>query len=514
MSVPVNVIQAALKKYVERYSIAIVAIALLAIIVRLPSLTNRSIWFDETYSWKLINHFSWLEMVQRTALDVHPPLDYLLSRFLTSWATDTIIGPRILSLTWGVLTVVLVTMLGLSTEPSVYKSRLSIAAWTGILMAVQADHVRWSQEARIYSLMCCLTIASTFILWRLMRNELSSSWLKLCYVLLATMLLYTHNFGLFYVAAQVVFVIGYKYFHLHSDKHIQDGISWSLLLSPFVLYLPWTPILYRQITSVKEDYWIQPVTVSEVLTLVPNHFLSDYEFIPFPDWLCAVITFAVLVVVAYAFFRGELLDKYLATVVLAPVLIAITVSLLLTPVLTARYLLPSSLLFIPLFVRTILRLTIKPLGQIILASMLVLFVWNYANQITTIPERPGMSKICEEILANDFKDQPVVVLRSFLLFEAQYYLRDQLETRKVFAIHDYGKAGFYGGRPLMRPGEVRLPDAMYEFEGPIWVIDSDAWGFGNEAELPPDWKQTERPTMYSPCLLAGWGHIRLREFTR
>src|SRR3990167_970423 len=57
-------------------------IVLLGVALRSYHLGARSLWFDEAFSWRLIQ-FPLPEMLTRAAADVHPPLYYLL---LKAWA--------------------------------------------------------------------------------------------------------------------------------------------------------------------------------------------------------------------------------------------------------------------------------------------------------------------------------------------------------------------------------------------------------------------------------------------
>lgn len=57
---------------------AILALIVIAgVVLRAYRLGERSFWYDEAFSWRLTT-FSWHEMLQRAAGDVHPPLYYAL----------------------------------------------------------------------------------------------------------------------------------------------------------------------------------------------------------------------------------------------------------------------------------------------------------------------------------------------------------------------------------------------------------------------------------------------------
>ena len=53
------------------------AVAAVAIAVRLPHLSDRSIWFDEASSWQTAS-YGWDDLLRSVRLNVHLPLYYLL----------------------------------------------------------------------------------------------------------------------------------------------------------------------------------------------------------------------------------------------------------------------------------------------------------------------------------------------------------------------------------------------------------------------------------------------------
>ena len=59
----------------------LVAICTVALILRCHELNNRSLWFDEAFSWRIVG-FPWNEIVHRIAADNHPPLH---SPLLKGW---------------------------------------------------------------------------------------------------------------------------------------------------------------------------------------------------------------------------------------------------------------------------------------------------------------------------------------------------------------------------------------------------------------------------------------------
>ncbi len=58
------------------HQLGLPALVLLGLLLRLPYLTERSLWFDEACSWRTAS-FGLAEMLDHVRQNVHPPLYYL-----------------------------------------------------------------------------------------------------------------------------------------------------------------------------------------------------------------------------------------------------------------------------------------------------------------------------------------------------------------------------------------------------------------------------------------------------
>src|SRR5262249_46920226 len=157
-----------------------------------------SLWFDEAFSWRLIQ-FPLPELLDRVAQDVHPPLYFVL---LKGWAClfgDSAVALRSFSAALGVLTVLgiyLVTRTACSqgedTGPrdQSWGSRAT-ALLAASLVALSVFQVRYSWEARMYALATALAAFSTWALVRALRQPRSWAW-WLVYSGLTALLAYTH----------------------------------------------------------------------------------------------------------------------------------------------------------------------------------------------------------------------------------------------------------------------------------------------------------------------------------
>ena len=82
------------------------AVAAVAIAVRLPHLSDRSIWFDEASSWQTAS-YDWSDFLRSIRLNVHLPLYYLLLRGWMDLFGESAAALRSFSVAFGVATVLL-----------------------------------------------------------------------------------------------------------------------------------------------------------------------------------------------------------------------------------------------------------------------------------------------------------------------------------------------------------------------------------------------------------------------
>ncbi len=87
-------------------AILLAVIVVGGVVVRCHGLSERTFWFDEAFSNRLIHDFSWAEMIERTGRDVHPPLYYVALRLWATILGDGIIVLRTFSVVMAAMTIV------------------------------------------------------------------------------------------------------------------------------------------------------------------------------------------------------------------------------------------------------------------------------------------------------------------------------------------------------------------------------------------------------------------------
>src|SRR4051812_1554287 len=88
-----------------RWTVALLCLAALAIVCRLPYLTERSLWFDEASSWQTAS-FPLAELMKSVRLNVHMPLYYLLLKAWIAVLGESVTALRGFSIAFGTLTVI------------------------------------------------------------------------------------------------------------------------------------------------------------------------------------------------------------------------------------------------------------------------------------------------------------------------------------------------------------------------------------------------------------------------
>jgi mannosyltransferase len=222
--------------------ISIAIILLLATGLRFYNLAGQSLWADEGNSVALAR-MSLREIAQRTAFDIHPPFYYWLLNGWLSLFGSSETALRSLSALLGVAIVFLVWRVGQRLFNSY------VGAIAAFLAAISPLLVYYSQEARMYMLLSFLGCLTVWLALRLVAEPVKM-WLVVAYVLTVTAGLYTHYaypVMLVTVNVMALFYFGQDNRQLFRSVSLRYWLLWQVV--PVVLYLPWLPTAWRQLTT-------------------------------------------------------------------------------------------------------------------------------------------------------------------------------------------------------------------------------------------------------------------------
>ncbi len=222
----------------RRFRLALAAILLTAAVIRIYRLDHFSFWLDEVMEGFWVRG-TWKFFWKSLRFDaVHPPLDYLVNRFVEALHPDEWLR-RIPAVLWGVGTVWAVAVLAARRLGEL------VGLTAAALLAVAPFHVRYSQEYRPYAIglffLCVSLVALDKFLGR-------PSWPRLL-LLFALCLATAYSL---YLAAVVLAIAALALLVqdvLTADRERRTAARWFLIWSPsfafalWLAYLPWWPVV-------------------------------------------------------------------------------------------------------------------------------------------------------------------------------------------------------------------------------------------------------------------------------
>ena len=224
----------------------IIIVLIVGLVLRLINL-NQSLWLDEAVqALTAKNGFAYI--FQEIIGDFHPPLYHFLMYFWTKIFGYSEISLRMPSVLFGIATIWMVFLISKRLKAGKYFP-FAVSAF----MATAPFHIYYSQEARMYSMATFLVSGSMYFFLKVISYQLSvtsyqsavTGGMKLItnhqsliakYFLFTLLALYTDYYAFLVLLAQAIVIL--------CQKKFKFFILYSLF---FILYLPWLPMLYKQL---------------------------------------------------------------------------------------------------------------------------------------------------------------------------------------------------------------------------------------------------------------------------
>jgi len=293
-------------------------------LLRVYRLTSSSIWHDEGYTMWLVR-YNFVEIIKRTARDVHPPAYYLI---LKPWITifgASEFSARFLSVVFSVgiiwLTYKIVKEIW-SKEAAFYSS---------LFVALSPFMIRFGQEARMYGVVAFFTTLASYFFVKYLK-EGQKKWL-VWYIPAMVAACYTQYYAFFAVISHWAIAALFT----KKGRGLLDGRWWAANIAIFVAYLPWFPVAYKQITRVSGSYWIRPEWITG--KTIPN---SLFQFITYSHldnmnnsvyWITAI----TLILSTVFFLRKYKTGISLSIFGYLPMILVFAISRFKTPIYQDRY---------------------------------------------------------------------------------------------------------------------------------------------------------------------------------
>jgi len=446
-------------------------------LLRLARIASDSIWLDEAYSIH-VSHENLSGIIDEASNDVHPPLYYFLLHYWMKLFGDSERSARMLSAIFGILSLLLIYRL---TELLFDRQTALIST---LFLAFSHFNIEFSQETRMYSLLVMLALASVYFFLKLFEGR--SSRILVAYLASSILLMHTHVYGLFIIAAENIFFLT-LYF---SSRELFKKVFKRWLLSEtvlFLLFLPWLTVLARQVLRVRKGFWIPRPTWNEFkLTWIT--FAGSYKL----TWLLVPLAAlpAILLLKRLAsngvyFINSEERNEasherklgrlpfthrqkilFLLVWLAGAVLLPFALSYFVTPIFLLKYTIPASPAFLILAALGVASLRSIPLRTVLVVLFMLLAIADMRDYYRAIKKdvwRDAVAFFNQKVEPNDL----VLFTEPAAHLPFDYYAKRTDITEKPFP--DYNnQLGRYD--ELRRDNVAELLKPMIEGHGRVWVV--------------------------------------------
>lgn len=392
------------------YVIGLLIVFLTGCAARFYQLDHTPIWMDEAYSYFVSTQP--LENIVFNKIDNHPPLFFILQHFWHGLNSE-VAFIRFPAAAIGSLTVLVVAL----ATGDLFNRVAGLAA--GALLALSSGHIYFSQEARMYTLLCFGLALATWGLLGLLTRERKKLYAAM-YLIGAGISVYSQAVALIYLAILNGLALACCGLIAQRNCFLRNWLVANLLL--FVVSLPWLLALREATQS------FQGLPVDSSL-LVQWFFRNIVGFpgLPFPIKqladLLILLVYALGAVLLWNSGRRTLAILSAGALLIYPAAIALLN--LNTPILANRIFIPSLIPAAMLFGCCAAMLRQKLSRTALLSATLLLAAWSSIEakhlQVKTEDTPQALALIDE----NGFGNAPILCSNIWTASTAYFYARDR-----------------------------------------------------------------------------------------
>jgi uncharacterized membrane protein len=410
-------------------------------------LNSRGLWVDEGWSIIAAGKPNLAEVTSMVADDVHPPLYFYLLHIWQAFTGQTVFTLRFFTVLTTLISAAVIYRMG----------KALFGQQTGILAAllfVLHDLVLvLGQETRQYSQGQLLAALTIWMYWRFWRRPSRSNGIALC--LAGAALLWTHYWGGFVLLALALHAL------ITSHRNIVPyAVAFSVV---GLLFAPWLPVLYTQITDGIPQGIGHALPASRM-----GYEILAYQLLGIPEVLWGLLALVGSMNLASRRWQPSSASILPALIVVVTIILSVLIDLF-YPTLSFRTLsviLPALLVLIAHSVNAL-----RGIGQHVM--IFIIIVLSISLTAAGPPTRLPWKQVAEYVTTHSGPDDTVLIETWFDSYAFMYYLqhRDsgitylgtELERRKG-ASEDF---------------EAHLHEHTDNYDG-IWVVY-----FSSEYDLSP-----------------------------
>lgn len=459
------------------FGLAVAAVCVLGLLLRLPTLATRSLWLDETYSaWfsALTLHQLWTDVPR---YETHPPMYYSMLVLWRALFGASEAALRSLSVLAGVLTIAAVACAGrvLRTLPG----RDVAALVAALFLAVNTGSIAYAQQARPYALETLAATLAILAAWSLLERLLAGRTGARDVLAPATALAVSTGATLWMHDTGAVVALGIwaglactLLVHTRGQHGRQALVLGAAGLGAVAVFSPFLPLLALQASHVAATaFWVR----AEPKDLVAAWYLVTGG----SDSTLACFGVLMLAGLAAAWRRCRPQALFVAIVLLLPLSAVLAFSFLVKPVFIDRlfeWMTPLAMMVAAIGAVAALPARASPAWRVAAIAVTVglsvkATAWFFAWQ------REDWRGIVQSIERQARPGDLVVVVPNELSVPLAYYARDPAFPELLCLPGPFPAQGLQRvyvanlGAPRIAPEDIATLRAHLATHGRVWYID-------------------------------------------
>ncbi len=406
--------------------VALLLIVLIGLGLRLYDLGAESFWRDEISSLQAAQ-LDLRQIIDNRAANFHPPFYYFLLHYWLKLFGSSEFAARLLSVLCGTVSIVLICRIG----TLLFSERLGLLS--ALLFALAEFQVHYAQEVKGYALFTLLHLCSFYFFILLLQQRARSH--ALGYVFSTVLLLYTHAYGLFSLAAQNLYIFSTcLLFNRMLRSELRRWLSLQGLLLLF--FIPWLGLLTDQIDRLQDGYWLARPTLSSLRKTFSAYSGSNLSLALF-----SIVASLPLLVRPHlkspADYHLPRLDSPVALVVVwlaIPILTPFVLSLFVMPVYLTRGTIGASCAFYLIVAKGIDSVRASPLVSLLLVGLISVFSVVNVFQYYAKPTREQWREVVRIVDTQAREEDLILFQPAFCQTSFAYYsARANAEHRPLSA---------------------------------------------------------------------------------
>lgn len=364
-------------------------ILLMGASLRFYHIDTESLWADEGFTIYTSSHVMEFlasnDKMHAGYIEITPPLYFVMMHYWIKIFGKSVISIRTPSVAAGILSLYLIFLLG----KVLYDKKTGLFA--ALLLAFSVYNIfNVSQEARPYAFLNLFALCSYYYLWKWYEEGGSKN--GVFYGISTFLLLYTHNYGLFIMLGQNIYMcVALLFFRDSARSGHLDWKKWLLSQAVILLtFAPWAWFTFLQMTGPMsaQNRWHEPPRLVDLyrdVSIFTN--LSLILFI----LACILVALSIHPVLKPTFKKedgdldsmieniswrdmpGEnrqflLLFVWFISVLVIPFIVSLTI----TPIYNYRYIIPASLALYLMMARGLSSIQKRYVSSVMVVFILVL----------------------------------------------------------------------------------------------------------------------------------------------